>query len=167
MNDCCSDVSPVTILDLEWSSEQFACSRIVSAVPKTSSGLGCKSPLCIPSSVNFTTNIYLFPMHKFGCCIFLSACQMPYFSLFFLYMISIWLVLLPFPFRYIIRCFSIYTIHKLMCPRFKVLLYNSNHRGSTVGFLLLQCSSGVVRHPRDLQVSVATHFCRVLIFASS
>ena len=41
------------------------------------------------------------------------------------------------------------------------------HRGSTVGFLLLQCSSGVVRHPRDLKVSVATHFCRVLIFASS
>ena len=41
------------------------------------------------------------------------------------------------------------------------------HRGSTVSFLLLQCSSGVVRHPRDLQVSVATHFCRVLIFASS
>ena len=39
--------------------------------------------------------------------------------------------------------------------------------GSTVGFLLLQCSSGVVRHPRDLQVSVATRFCRVLIFASS
>ena len=32
------------------------------------------------------------------------------------------------------------------------------HRGSTVGFLLLQCSSGVVRHPRDFQVSVATHF---------
>ena len=41
------------------------------------------------------------------------------------------------------------------------------HRGSTVGFLLLQCSSGVVRHPRDLQVSVATRFCQVLIFASS
>ena len=41
------------------------------------------------------------------------------------------------------------------------------HRGSTVGFLLLQCSSGVVRHPRDLQVSVAIRFCRVLIFASS
>ena len=41
------------------------------------------------------------------------------------------------------------------------------HRGSTVGFLLLQCSSGVVRHPRDLQVSVATRFCRVFIFASS
>ena len=41
------------------------------------------------------------------------------------------------------------------------------HRGSTVGFLLLQCSSGVVRHPRDLQVSVAARFCRVLIFASS
>ena len=36
-----------------------------------------------------------------------------------------------------------------------------DHRGSTVGFLLLQCSSGVVRHPRDLQVSVATRcFCR-------
>ena len=28
-------------------------------------------------------------------------------------------------------------------------------------------SWGVVRHPRDLQVSVAIHFCRVLIFASS
>ena len=42
-----------------------------------------------------------------------------------------------------------------------------DHRGSTVGFLLLQCSSGVVRHPRDLQVSVAIRFCRVLIFASS
>ena len=41
------------------------------------------------------------------------------------------------------------------------------HRGSTVGFLLLQCSSGLVRHPRDIQVSVATRFCRVLIFASS
>ena len=41
------------------------------------------------------------------------------------------------------------------------------HRGSTVGFLLLQCSSGVVRHPGDLQVSVATCFCLVLIFASS
>ena len=41
------------------------------------------------------------------------------------------------------------------------------HRGSTVGFLLLQCSSGVVRHPSDLQVSVATRSCRVLIFASS
>ena len=41
------------------------------------------------------------------------------------------------------------------------------HRGSTVGFLLLQCFGGVVRHPRDLQVSVATRFCRVLIFVSS
>ena len=41
------------------------------------------------------------------------------------------------------------------------------HRGSTVGFLLLQCSSSVVRHPRDLQVSVAARFCRVLIFVSS
>ena len=41
------------------------------------------------------------------------------------------------------------------------------HRGSAVGFLLLQCCSDVVQHPRDLQVSVATHFCRVLIFASS
>ena len=25
-------------------------------------------------------------------------------------------------------------------------------RGSTIGFLLLKCSNGVVRHPRDLQV---------------
>ena len=41
------------------------------------------------------------------------------------------------------------------------------HRGSTFGFLLLQCSSGVIRHPRDLQVSVATRFCRALIFVSS
>ena len=41
------------------------------------------------------------------------------------------------------------------------------NRFSTVGFLLLQCSSGVVRHPRDLQVSVATRFCRILNFASS
>ena len=41
------------------------------------------------------------------------------------------------------------------------------HRGLTVGFLLLQCSSGVARHPRDLQVSVATRcFCRVLLFVS-
>ena len=40
-------------------------------------------------------------------------------------------------------------------------------RGSTVGFLLLQCSSGVVRHLGDLRVSVATRSCRVLIFASS
>ena len=43
----------------------------------------------------------------------------------------------------------------------------NERRISTVGFLLLQCSSGVVRHPRDLQVSVATRFCRVLILASS
>ena len=41
------------------------------------------------------------------------------------------------------------------------------HRGSTVGFLLLQCSSGVVRHTGDLRVSVATRSCRVFIFASS
>ena len=41
------------------------------------------------------------------------------------------------------------------------------HRGSTVGFRLLQCSSGVVRHPGDLRVSVATRSCRVLIIASS
>ena len=39
--------------------------------------------------------------------------------------------------------------------------------GFNCWFFLLQCSSGVVRHPRDLQVSVATRFCRVLIFASS
>ena len=40
-------------------------------------------------------------------------------------------------------------------------------RGSAVGFLLLRCSGGVVRRPGDLRVSVATRFCRVLIFASS
>ena len=34
-------------------------------------------------------------------------------------------------------------------------------------FLLLQCFSGVVLHARDLQVSVAIRFCRVLIFVSS
>ena len=42
-------------------------------------------------------------------------------------------------------------------------------RGSTVGFLLLQCSSGVVRHPKDLQVSVNTflsspHLCFIIVF---
>ena len=47
------------------------------------------------------------------------------------------------------------------------LVYCLAHRGSTVGFLLLQCSSGVVQHPGDLRVSVATRSCRVLIFASS
>ena len=41
------------------------------------------------------------------------------------------------------------------------------HRDSTVGFLLLQCSSGVVRYPGYLRVSVATRSCRVLIFTSS
>ena len=56
-----------------------------------------------------------------------------------------------------------------LCRRsqFHSALQTLAHRGSTVGFLLLQCSSGVVRHSRDLQVSVATRFCRVLIFASS
>ena len=40
------------------------------------------------------------------------------------------------------------------------------HRGSTVGFVLLQCSSGVIRHTRDLQVSVATcYFIIVFICA--
>ena len=42
------------------------------------------------------------------------------------------------------------------------------HRGSTVGFLLLPCPSGVVRHPRDLQMSVETCcFRRVLSSVSS
>ena len=42
--------------------------------------------------------------------------------------------------------------------------------GSTVGFLLLRRSSGVVRYPRDLQVSVATgfmsspHVCFIIVF---
>ena len=54
------------------------------------------------------------------------------------------------------HCLSFYFVHCLA------------HRGLTVGFLLFQFSSGVVRHPRDLQVSVATRcFCRVLIFVSS
>ena len=39
--------------------------------------------------------------------------------------------------------------------------------GFNCWFLLLQCSSGVVRHPRDLPVSVASRFCRILIFVSS
>ena len=50
---------------------------------------------------------------------------------------------------------------------FFVFFCCSAHKGSTVGFLLLQCSSGVVQHPRDLQVSVATLFCQVVIFVSS
>ena len=35
-----------------------------------------------------------------------------------------------------------------------------------MAFLLLQCSSGVGRHPRDLQVSVATrpHLCFIIVF---
>ena len=41
------------------------------------------------------------------------------------------------------------------------------HRGSNVGFLLFQCSGGVVRHPGNLRMSVVTRSCRVLIFASS
>ena len=48
-----------------------------------------------------------------------------------------------------------------------IAILKSTYRGSTVGFLLLQCSSGVVRHPGNLRVSVATRSCRVLIFASS
>ena len=47
------------------------------------------------------------------------------------------------------------------------LLHKLEDFRSTVGFLLLQCTSGVVRHPRDIQVSVAIRFCRVLIFVSS
>ena len=38
---------------------------------------------------------------------------------------------------------------------------------SSCSLLIFLLSSGVVRHPKDLQVSVATRFCRVLIFASS
>ena len=39
------------------------------------------------------------------------------------------------------------------------------NRGSSVRFLLLQCSSGVVRHPRDLQVSVTSpHLCFIIVF---
>ena len=41
---------------------------------------------------------------------------------------------------------------------------------ATVVFFLLQCSIGVVQHPRDLQVSVATgcfcrpHLCFIIVF---
>ena len=35
--------------------------------------------------------------------------------------------------------------------------------GSTVGFLLLQCSSGVVRYLRDLQVS-SPHLYFIIVF---
>ena len=43
------------------------------------------------------------------------------------------------------------------------------HRGSTVGFLLLQCSSGVFQYPRDLQVrsqhvSIRSHLCFTIVF---
>ena len=41
------------------------------------------------------------------------------------------------------------------------------HRGSAVGFLLLQCSSGVVRHPRDLQfvsVESSSLFHHIIVF---
>ena len=55
------------------------------------------------------------------------------------------------------------TLYLSFFPATSVCLF----RGSIVGFLLLQCSSGIVRHPRDLQESVAARFCRVLIFASS
>ena len=43
-------------------------------------------------------------------------------------------------------------------------------RGSNVGFLLLQCSNGVVRHPRDLQVGrntlflLSPHHCFIIVF---
>ena len=51
-------------------------------------------------------------------------------------------------------------------PGFSCLLLT--HRDSTVGFRLLQCSSGVVQYPRDLQVSVALRcFCEVLVCVSS
>ena len=52
-------------------------------------------------------------------------------------------------------------------PELFCLLLGPPGFNCSVGFLLLQCSSGVVRHPRDLQVSVTTRFFRVLIFASS
>ena len=62
---------------------------------------------------------------------------------------------------------TMYWLPKLHKRPYKARFIANSSSGSTVGFLLLQCSSGVVRHPRDLQVSVATHFCRVLSFASS
>ena len=38
------------------------------------------------------------------------------------------------------------------------------HRGSTVGFLLLQCSSSVVRHPDDLSFLSSPHLCFIIVF---
>ena len=73
----------------------------------------------------------------------------------------------------IFRILDFYRLSDLECPDFVgttglgFFVCCMALRGSTVGFLLLQCSSGVVRHPMDLQVSVATRSCRVLIFASS
>ena len=62
-----------------------------------------------------------------------------------------------------------YVIHREICVKdfSGTAVLRTFNRGSTVGFLLLRCSSGVVRHPRGLRVSVAARFCRVLIFASS
>ena len=73
-----------------------------------------------------------------------------------------------FFFASLFNCTQVSQCQTQLWPRHKaIFVYCLAHRGSTVGFLLLQCSSGVVRHPMDLQVSVATRFCRVLIFASS
>ena len=70
------------------------------------------------------------------------------------------------------KCTAKTLIRLRKCPGWSKSTPRSDHFvgfcwGSTVGFLLLHCSSGVVRHPRDLQVSVATRFCWVLLFASS
>ena len=67
------------------------------------------------------------------------------------------------------HCLSFYFVI-VNCPRHKAIYFSwlgpelfcllLDPPSSTVGFLLLQCSSGVVRHPRDLQVSVTTRcFC--------
>ena len=76
-------------------------------------------------------------------------------------------------------CFIIVFILSSIVQNFSPIIYYRNqlsrnffvccwaNRDSTVGFPLLQCTSGVVRHPRDLQASVATLcFCQVLIFIS-
>ena len=67
-------------------------------------------------------------------------------------------LLLSILFAYLFTCYDPHTINRTLSNCFEgCILPLLDHQGSTVGFRLLQCSSGVVRHPRDLQMSVATH----------
>ena len=61
----------------------------------------------------------------------------------------------------IMRQSACLVVNPITVKNFASLFNCLAHRGSTVGFLLLQCSSGGVRHPRDLQVSDSIHcFCQ-------